>query len=69
MPEYTFRCRKCKNETRIVLPFSATINPSQCPCGGEMHRVFNTPHIIYRGSGWYTKDKVLYDVDEDDQYD
>jgi predicted nucleic acid-binding Zn ribbon protein len=40
-------------------------------CGGVLVRVFDQPTVIYRGSGFYTTDKVLYEpTDEqlDDYY-
>jgi predicted nucleic acid-binding Zn ribbon protein len=30
-------------------------------CGGELVRVYDSPNIIYRGSGFYHTDKVLYE--------
>jgi predicted nucleic acid-binding Zn ribbon protein len=30
-------------------------------CGGEIVRVYDSPNIIYRGSGFYHTDKVLYE--------
>jgi len=31
------------------------------PCGGKLVRVFDRPFVIYRGSGFYSTDKVLSD--------
>jgi putative FmdB family regulatory protein len=36
------------------------------PCGGELVRLFDTPNVVYHGSGFYQTDKALYKKDDDE---
>lgn len=71
MPVYSFRCRKCKRVLTVNHPFSEK-HPEACECGGALARKFDVPNVVYRGSGYYHTDKVLYEPTEeelDDVYD
>jgi putative FmdB family regulatory protein len=58
---YAFRCKKCEAYLDIAHPVNEP-HPDKCLfCGGELVRVFHLPSVIYRGSGFYTTDKVLSD--------
>ena len=50
--------------SKLVSPMEG--GPMPYMCSGELVRIFDPPNIIYRGSGWYCKDKVLYDDDWDE---
>ena len=66
MPTYTFRCRKCGDCIQVTHPFNAP-HPHYCQgCDGELERIFDTPNVIYRSSGFYTKDKRLTPVKPED---
>jgi putative FmdB family regulatory protein len=67
MPVYTFRCRKCRKEIEVEHSF-AEPHPELCGCGGDLQRVFQKPHIVYKGAGFYSVDRRLdpNPLDDDD---
>jgi len=72
MTIYIFECEDCDEEVEKDLDIRSQLpQVMQCPsCHGVMRRRFNPPNIIYRGSGYYHTDKVLYEpenpLDSDD---
>ncbi len=56
---YIFRCRKCGEKIELD---ERPGEPIPCLCGGEFTRVFTAPSVIYRCSGFYSKDKRLTPV-------
>jgi putative FmdB family regulatory protein len=67
MPVYTFRCRNCKTKQEFILGVDES-KPAACGCGGELVRVFDLPAVHFRGSGFYSTDKALYDPIHPDDY-
>jgi predicted nucleic acid-binding Zn ribbon protein len=71
---YTFRCSKCGRVVQLdhgfdePHPITHRKLAGAESCGGNLVRIFDVPNIIFRGSGWYCKDKVLYEPTEDDLY-
>ena len=56
MPLYEYECRQCKERVEIIQKIS---DPpySHCPkCGGEMRKLFSSPAIQFKGSGFYKTD-------------
>lgn len=56
MPLYEYECQQCKERVEIIQKFS---DPpySICPkCGGEMKKLFSSPAIQFKGSGFYKTD-------------
>ena len=56
MPLYEYECLNCKERVEIIQKFS---DPpySICPkCGGEMKKLFSSPAIQFKGSGFYKTD-------------
>jgi putative FmdB family regulatory protein len=56
MPLYEYACRKCEERVEIIQKMS---DPpySHCPkCGGEMRKLFSSPAIQFKGSGFYKND-------------
>lgn len=66
MARYEFDCENCGP---IVVEHGMTEDhPEVCPnCGGEITRHFFSPSITFRGSGFYTTDKVLSEPTEDEK--
>jgi predicted nucleic acid-binding Zn ribbon protein len=60
---YIFRCRKCGEMIEIPDRPSEAI---PCLCGGEFARLFTAPAVIYRCSGFYSKDQRLTRVKPED---
>jgi putative FmdB family regulatory protein len=56
MPVYTYECEECGVCFDARQKFSD--DPiTECPeCGGYTHRVPQAVGIVFKGSGWYSKD-------------
>ena len=65
MPVYSFRCQKCDEPVEVEHSFREPHPTKHKGCGGKLTRIFHSPAIRYRGSGFYTTDKVLSDPPED----
>lgn len=56
MPIYTYECDECGVRFDAQQKFSDT-PISECPeCSGHTHRVPQPVGIVFKGSGWYSKD-------------
>ena len=56
MPLYEYECQNCRERVEILQRVS---DPpySHCPkCGGEMKKLFSSPAIQFKGSGFYKTD-------------
>ncbi len=57
MPLYEYECESCKNRFEKIVQYS---DPSidTCPkCGkGPVRKLFSSPAIQFKGSGWYITD-------------
>ena len=54
--KYIFRCRNCGETHEYELGMNDE-RPRLCRCGGDYQRVFTSPNVLYRGSGFYSTDK------------
>lgn len=56
MPIYEYRCRDCDEELEVRQAF--TDDPlTECPaCSGDLRKLFSTPGIAFKGSGFYKTD-------------
>ncbi|HSP13932.1 MAG TPA: FmdB family zinc ribbon protein [Thermoanaerobaculia bacterium] len=56
MPLYEYACQKCGERTEIIQKISDPPS-THCPkCGGEMRKLFSSPAIQFKGSGFYKTD-------------
>jgi putative FmdB family regulatory protein len=56
MPLYEYECTKCGERVEIIQKLS---DPpySHCPkCGSDMKKLFSSPAIQFKGSGFYKTD-------------
>lgn len=56
MPIYEYQCKQCNERHEIIQKFS---DPplTHCPkCGNEMKKLFSSPAIQFKGSGFYKTD-------------
>ena len=56
MPIYEYQCRQCDARHEVIQNFS---DPpvTNCPkCNGEMKKLFSSPAIQFKGSGFYKTD-------------
>ena len=56
MPIYEYQCKACEERHEIIQRLSD--EPlTHCPkCGGEMKKLFSSPAIQFKGSGFYKTD-------------
>lgn len=56
MPLYEYQCVKCGKRVEI-LQRSSDKPYTHCPnCGGDMKKLFSSPSIQFKGSGFYKTD-------------
>ena len=56
MPIYEYQCKQCSERHEIIQKFSDA-PLTHCPkCGGEMKKLFSSPAIQFKGSGFYKTD-------------
>ena len=56
MPTYEYRCKDCGEHLEVVQSF-ADDPLTMCPrCEGTLKKVFNSPGISFKGSGFYKND-------------
>ena len=56
MPLYEYECDACHHRFEVIQKFS---DPpiETCPkCGSAVHKLFSSPAIQFKGSGWYITD-------------
>ena len=61
MPLYEYQCDACGREFELIRKFS---DPplEKCPhCGGTVHKLFSSPAIQFKGSGFYITDYAKKD--------
>src|SRR5919106_432215 len=56
MPIYEYQCRNCRHRVEVLHGVNDP-GPTACEqCGGAMRKLFSTPAIVFRGSGFARKD-------------
>jgi putative FmdB family regulatory protein len=56
MPIYEYQCNACKDRHEVIQSISEA-PLSQCSkCGGELRKLFSSPAIQFKGSGFYKTD-------------
>ena len=61
MPLYEYQCEACGHRFEKIQKFSDPPLES-CPvCGGPVHKLFSSPAIQFKGSGWYITDYAKKD--------
>ncbi len=58
MPTYDYKCKKCDIVRETVRKMTDDSKELCLVCNGEMHVVFNSPKITYKGSGWAWQEKI-----------
>ena len=66
MPLYEYKCENCGNQFEVIQKFSDPL-VDKCPkCGGgPVHKLFSSPAIQFKGSGWYITDYARKDSKAD----
>ena len=56
MPIYEYQCLSCGKRTELLQKMGDP-PPAVCPnCGGEVKKLFSSPAVQFKGSGWYVTD-------------
>ncbi len=56
MPLYDYECRNCGHRVEVLHGVNDP-GPTSCErCGGAMRKLFSTPAIVFKGSGFAKKD-------------
>lgn len=56
MPLYEYQCDVCGHRFEVIQKFSDP-HIDTCPkCGGAVHKLFSSPAIQFKGSGFYITD-------------
>jgi putative FmdB family regulatory protein len=56
MPLYEYECDTCGHRFEVIQKFSDS-PITECPkCQGPVHKLFSSPAIQFKGSGWYITD-------------
>jgi len=57
MPLYDFSCPVCGAQFEKKLSYSDNLSNVTCPNGhAHVHRMYSTPIVQFKGSGWYVTD-------------
>lgn len=56
MPLFEYECRKCGARVEKIQKFTAPSLAKCEKCGGTIERLFSSPAIQFKGSGWYVTD-------------
>lgn len=56
MPTYVYGCDTCSHRFELFQKFQDA-SLTECPaCGARLRRIFQPAGIVFKGSGWYSKD-------------
>src|SRR5476649_871434 len=56
MPLYEYACDACGHKFEKIQKFSDPIEDTCPTCGGHVHKLFSSPAIQFKGSGFYITD-------------
>ena len=56
MPLYEFQCESCQKVTERIQKFSDPLMDACPSCGGPVKKLFSSPAIQFKGSGFYITD-------------
>ena len=56
MPLYEYQCKQCSDRIEIIQKMSDPPHEVCAKCGGEMKKLFSSPAIQFKGSGFYKTD-------------
>ena len=56
MPLYEYECDGCRRRFELIRKFSDPPLASCPTCGGPVRKLFSSPAIQFKGTGWYVTD-------------
>lgn len=54
MLTYEYRCKECKAKFVIQKEINERNKPVACGCGSKADRVYTSPSVQFKGTGFYT---------------
>jgi len=54
MPRYDFVCTPCDSTVEMHIAFDSNEQPACDRCGNYMDKVYTTPAIKFKGTGFYS---------------
>jgi putative FmdB family regulatory protein len=61
MPLYEYECEVCGHRFETIQKFSDPLADTCPKCGGKVHKLFSSPAIQFKGTGWYITDYAKKD--------
>jgi putative FmdB family regulatory protein len=61
MPLYEYECDACRHRFEVIQKFSDRLADSCPKCKGTVHKLFSSPAIQFKGSGFYITDYAKAD--------
>jgi putative FmdB family regulatory protein len=61
MPLYEYQCDACSHRFEKIQKFSDPLEDTCPKCGGAVHKLFSSPAIQFKGSGFYITDYAKKD--------
>lgn len=56
MPRYDYKCIVCGKEFEVTQSFSDPSVEYCVDCGGGIKKLYSSPALVFKGSGWHSKD-------------
>jgi putative FmdB family regulatory protein len=56
MPTYEYLCTMCADQFEVVQKFSDLPLRICNQCGARLQKLYRSPGIVFKGSGWHSKD-------------
>lgn len=56
MPLYEYECESCGHRFEVIQKFSDALVDTCPKCSGKVTKLFSSPAIQFKGSGWYLTD-------------
>jgi putative FmdB family regulatory protein len=56
MPIYEYQCQQCKQREEVIQKFTDPPLTHCQSCGGDMKKLYSSPAIQFKGSGFYKND-------------
>ena len=57
MPTYEFKCERCEERQTIHAGIREEVKPLCTTCEKPLKRIFASPPVTFKGSGWASKEK------------
>ena len=59
MSTYEYKCDTCGADKEVQYPFAQAPQTHPCDCGADMKKIFGKTSIVFKGSGWAGKGRII----------